>query len=121
MPLYFKELSKLTNVLDFKSDKLVLFKVSFIILKDNVSSLICETVKQLGLSLPKQDHKWYGEPDEKIHDEYLNNVHSIKMDELTSIDINYESGDIDSVNGRKKYYADMFVDCSGFGLGLHDS
>ena len=50
----------------------------------NVGEEICETVKQLGLSLPKQNHKWYGEPDEKIHDEYLNNVHSIKLDELTS-------------------------------------
>ena len=51
----------------------------------NVGEEISETVKQLGLSLPKQNHKWYGEPDEKIHDEYLNNVHSIKLDELTSI------------------------------------
>ena len=51
----------------------------------NVGEEISETVKQLGLSLPKQNHKWYGEPDEKIHDEYLNNVHSINLDELTSI------------------------------------
>ena len=49
----------------------------------------------------------------------------IVVDEIISIDINSESGDIDSVNGRKKYYADFFIDCSGFsrlllgkGLGI---
>ena len=49
----------------------------------------------------------------------------IVVDEIISIDINSESGDIDSVNGREKYYADFFIDCSGFsrlllgkGLGI---
>ena len=51
----------------------------------NVGEEISETVKQLGLSLPKQNHKWYGEPEDMIRDEYLNKVHSMKLDELTSI------------------------------------
>ena len=51
----------------------------------NVGEEISETVKQLGLSLPKQNHKWYGEPQDMIRDEYLNKVHSMKLDELTSI------------------------------------
>jgi len=35
-------------------------------------------------------------------------------DRIDSIDINSEIGNIDSVNGSKKYEADFFIDCSGF-------
>ena len=35
-------------------------------------------------------------------------------DSIESVDINSEDGDITSVNGKQKYYADFFIDCSGF-------
>tara|TARA_B100000214_G_scaffold52210_1_gene33072 strand:+ start:390 stop:1823 length:1434 start_codon:yes stop_codon:yes gene_type:complete len=35
-------------------------------------------------------------------------------DDIESVDIDSESGNITSVNGSKKYNADFFIDCSGF-------
>ena len=35
-------------------------------------------------------------------------------DKIVGSDIYSETGDIRSVNGRQKYYADFFIDCSGF-------
>ena len=35
-------------------------------------------------------------------------------DDIESVDIHSESGDITTINGRQKYYADFFIDCSGF-------
>jgi len=35
-------------------------------------------------------------------------------DDIDSVDIDSESGNITSVNGSKKYHADFFIDCSGF-------
>ena len=35
-------------------------------------------------------------------------------DNIESVDIDSETGDITSVNGNRKYQADFFIDCSGF-------
>ena len=35
-------------------------------------------------------------------------------DDIESVDIDSETGDITSVNGNRKYKADFFIDCSGF-------
>ena len=35
-------------------------------------------------------------------------------DKIVGSDVYSETGDIRSVNGRQKYYADFFIDCSGF-------
>ncbi|MBC8257429.1 MAG: glycerol-3-phosphate dehydrogenase/oxidase [SAR324 cluster bacterium] len=50
----------------------------------NIGEAICETVQQLGVTLPEQKDKWYGEPDDVIRDEYLHQVHLMNLDALTS-------------------------------------
>jgi len=50
----------------------------------NVGEEICEVVQQLGTHLPYPKRKWYGEPNEAIRDEYLHQVHLMRLDELTS-------------------------------------
>ena len=50
----------------------------------NVGEEICEAVQQLGYSLPEAKRKWYGEPDDSIRDEYLQQVGLMNIDELTS-------------------------------------
>jgi len=39
---------------------------------------------------------------------------TIIEDDIVGADIEAETGDIGSVNGSRKYYADFFIDCSGF-------
>jgi glycerol-3-phosphate dehydrogenase len=50
----------------------------------NVGEEICETVRQLGIHLPDEKRKWYGEPPEAIRNEYLNQVDLMGLDKLTS-------------------------------------
>ena len=38
----------------------------------------------MGLSLPQNYRKWYGEPDEAIREDYIALAKSMKLDELTS-------------------------------------
>ena len=47
----------------------------------NIGQSICDSLKQLGIPLPGKNGKWYGEPDDVIHDEYLHQVHSMKLDD----------------------------------------
>jgi len=51
--------------------------------------------------------------------EYLKGICKLKgitiiEDDIVGSDIDAETGDIGSVNGCRKYYADFFIDCSGF-------
>ena len=50
----------------------------------NIGEVVCETVKQLGITLPEQKEKWYGEPDGANRDEYLHQINLMNLDELTS-------------------------------------
>ena len=50
----------------------------------NIGEEICDSLKELGIPLPRKNGKWYGEPDSVIHDEYLHQVHLMKLDDLTS-------------------------------------
>ena len=38
----------------------------------------------MGLSLSHKTRKWYGEPNQEVHTEYLDQAKSMKLDELTS-------------------------------------
>ena len=51
--------------------------------------------------------------------EYLRGICKLRgitiiEDDIVGADIDAETGDIGSVNGCRKYYADFFIDCSGF-------
>jgi glycerol-3-phosphate dehydrogenase len=50
----------------------------------NVGNEVCEYVGRLGVVLPYPDHRWYGEPHEAIHQEYLHQAQLLGLDELTS-------------------------------------
>ena len=50
----------------------------------NIGEEICDSLKELGIPLPGKNGKWYGEPDDVIHDEYLHQSHLMKLDDLTS-------------------------------------
>ena len=50
----------------------------------NIGEVVCETVKQLGITLTEQKEKWYGEPDGANRDEYLHQINLMNLDELTS-------------------------------------
>ena len=50
----------------------------------NIGEEICDSLKELGIPLPRKNGKWYGEPDSVIHDKYLHQVHLMKLDDLTS-------------------------------------
>ena len=50
----------------------------------NVGDNICETVRQLGFSLPELNQTWYGEPDKTTCEKYYKKVNEMNLDELTS-------------------------------------
>ena len=50
----------------------------------NIGESICKSVHKLGINLPEKKDKWYGEPNNAIREEYLHQVHLMKLDDLTS-------------------------------------
>lgn len=50
----------------------------------NVGDEIAGAVDGLGVKLPAADKKWYGEPEHKIHQEFLSRAKAIKLDEMTA-------------------------------------
>ncbi len=55
----------------------------------NVGEEICAIVEALGLSLPSPRRKWYGEPDDSVHAEFMQRAQAMQLDALTPA----ESGD----------------------------
>ncbi|MEP2652548.1 MAG: FAD-dependent oxidoreductase [Paraglaciecola sp.] len=49
----------------------------------NVGNEIASIVKSLGVELPHQDYKWYGEPDNTVRDEFFHRAKLMDFDLLT--------------------------------------
>jgi len=49
----------------------------------NVGDEVAELVKELGITLPYADYKWYGEPDDTVRDEFFHRAQLMDFDALT--------------------------------------
>ena len=50
----------------------------------NVGEEICEHVRQLGVPLPHRGHRWYGEPEGSVREEYFHRAKLMRLDALTA-------------------------------------
>ncbi|MGM0703456.1 MAG: glycerol-3-phosphate dehydrogenase/oxidase [Pseudomonadota bacterium] len=50
----------------------------------NVGEEVVETVKGLGIAVPDEDRRWYGEPDGSVRDGFLQEARRMNLDELTA-------------------------------------
>jgi glycerol-3-phosphate dehydrogenase len=50
----------------------------------NVGEEVSAAARELGLTLPWQAARWYGEPDNQIRDEYFHQARLMRLDELTA-------------------------------------
>ena len=51
----------------------------------NVGDEVAELVKGLGIELPYEDYKWYGEPDETVKNEFMHRAQLMNFDDLTPV------------------------------------
>lgn len=49
----------------------------------NVGDEVAGLVKELGITLPYEDYKWYGEPDDTVRDEFFHRAKLMDFDALT--------------------------------------
>jgi glycerol-3-phosphate dehydrogenase len=49
----------------------------------NVGDEVAELIKGFGITLPYQDYKWYGEPDEAVKIEFMHRAQLMNLDDLT--------------------------------------
>ncbi len=52
----------------------------------NVGDEVCHFVKQMGISMPYPDYKWYGELDDKTRDRFKHHAKLMGLDDLTAPD-----------------------------------
>ena len=49
----------------------------------NVGDEIAGIVKELGIALPYENQKWYGEPDDSVKNEFMHRARLMKLDDMT--------------------------------------
>ena len=49
----------------------------------NVGDEVAELIKKLGINLPYEDYKWYGEPDDTVKNEFMHRAKLMNLDGLT--------------------------------------
>ncbi len=52
----------------------------------NVGNEVCQVIQRFGIKLPHESHRWFGEPDKAIHEEFLHQARLLGLDRLTSPD-----------------------------------
>jgi glycerol-3-phosphate dehydrogenase len=52
----------------------------------NVGDEVCHLVKQMGISMPYPDYKWYGELDDEARDRFRHHARLMGLDDLTALD-----------------------------------
>ena len=51
----------------------------------NVGNEVVEIIKDMGISLPFEDFKWYGEDDDTVRDEFYHQARLMELDKLTVV------------------------------------
>lgn len=49
----------------------------------NVGNEVAEIIQEMGIDLPYQDYKWYGEDDDSVRDEYYHQAELMNLDSFT--------------------------------------
>ncbi|MFT5445310.1 MAG: glycerol-3-phosphate dehydrogenase [Gammaproteobacteria bacterium] len=50
----------------------------------NVGEEVCEQVQRLGVQLPHSGHRWYGEPEGSVREEFFHRAKLMRLDEMTA-------------------------------------